>query len=623
MSTIFDHQDDASLQPGQNSSPAYSEAFWNLERILESKHADWSPGFVENVIQGLQPDELARALVRACFYADIIMAKFILQKRGPFEVVCEERDQQVLINGEVVGEEIPLGRLCEEGEIGLPNIQSLMEWMPTVGLGFMCGVGTDTALLLNPGCIEKPINQLSWASHFNGALPVFSYGCVDQPELVLALDEKVRTSHYADAFDQILCWVEEATLLDFQDEFHAFEPIHSLSLARSVVDGGDEVRVIPVSEVTELSLSNASRKSIRRGKIVHSDEPWHYQGLTLEMLPVRPGAPTDNVLLGYQADASLKHGFNLKSGHVLCRTRVSFLREFSVGPLQQDNLAKAKEFAANYFPLDLMMLQVPQPNVLQSGCVRMVNGMRQGAHNPELIKDLYRAFGNDSPLQPHLQKSLTPALLDYIRGQYCEVTLDADSMLSLFQGIGIDNKGYRVELDFLDLQRLHDAGFKFSSDSSTINPIPYKNFYAGPEHRNDSAKTEVRLDLGTIIDAMSTSFEDIFSDDVQNKQVDSWEKRYTNAFSMNLWPVQSRRPASVLEALEFAGNRKTWDESHFESALLAFIDHAGVKACAEVAKTDSHWGIIKQQFGAKAMAPYIREIPRSVRGDILYDAIGL
>jgi hypothetical protein len=618
--------DEVTQQTGQKEPPAFSQTLWNLERIVEvRRNANWIPSFVENTINDLEPQELGRALVKACFSADLSTAKAIWEMRGPFVVECQEINNQILIDGEVVEDDSRWKRLCDREELEIEEVQELMEWMPTVGLGFMCGVGTDTALLLQPNRIETPIQQLSWASHFDGSLPVFSFGSVDQPELMLALDEKVRNSHYADSFDQILCWVEEATLREFQGEFDAFEPIHSLYLKRSVAEG-DEVRIIPMSEVTEQVLSDVSRKSIRRGNIVHSDAPWSYQGLTLEILPVEAGNPADNMVLAYQADAVLKHGFKLKPGHVLCRTRVSFLREFSLGPVRQDNLSKAIAFAASYFPLDLMMLRVPQPKlVMESGCVRLINGLRLDSQSSYLIQNLYKALGNDSQLQPHLQKSLTPALLGYLGGIYCDVTLQADSMLGLFQGFGIDNKGYRIELDYLDLQRLHDAGFKFSNDSSTINPIPYSSAYAGPEHRNDSAKTEVRLDLGSMDDAMSTSFEDaLFGDgDVQEKQVETWERRFINAFDMNLWPVQSQRPSSVLDALGIAGKRKEWGESHFELALLAFIDQAGLEACAQVAKTEQHWDFMKRHFGQEALSPYIREIPRTVRGGILMDAIGL
>jgi hypothetical protein len=620
----------ATPKPEWKMSPTGSPAFRRLEEILEARYMGWvefsmaardsySPRTVgesdiEIAIRDLEPQELARALVKACFHADVAIAKAIWEQRGPFEVDYQEGHRQVLINDEVVHEGTKANHILTNAR-SAKDIQDLMEWMPNVGLGFMCGVGTDKALLLQSYRIEQPIKQLSWTASFGGELPVLSYGTLAQPELMLVLDEKKRSSHYQDAFDHILCWVEEGMVREFADEFDAFESIQELYLKPSVTGGSDEIRAIPVSEVTEQALADVSRKSIVDGVIVKSDAPWSYHGLCFETFPVEPGVPENNLVLGYQADEPLKHGYNHKPGHVLCRTRVSFLRQFNIGPVQQGNLALAKEFAAGYFPLDLMLLRVPQVHKLGVGCVRLDNGMRQGTRDtPYLIRNLYKALGNDSPIQAHLQKSLTQPLLNYVRELYCEVTLDAESMLGLFQGLAIDNTGYRLDINYKDLQRLHDADFKFSDDSVVANSPTSLNSDPGMQHRLSSADTDVLININSgLDDAMLDQYGDKLA----------WNNRFANALRMNLWPAETPRPCSLLDALLKAGRKKKWGDSTQELALLAYIDHAGLEACAEVAKTATHWAFMKEHFGREAMTPYMRKIPAKVRGGILMDDMGL
>jgi hypothetical protein len=625
--------DATSPKPVWKPSPVGSTAFRRLEEILHARYMGWtefhsmadeakySPRSmeveeIEPLINELQADELARMLVRACTHGDVTIAKAIWTQRGPFETEYQEGARQILINGEVVREHTDAKHDLTNAR-SITEVAELMEWMPTVGLGFMCGVGTGTALLLQSYGLDVPVKHLAWKTSFTGELPVFSYGSVAQPELMLALDAKVRASHYADAFDHILCWVDEGTISEFPDEFDAFESIQELYVKRPVAGGDDEIRAVHVSKVTEEWLSDVSKRSIVDGQIVNSDEPWSYHALSLETFPVNPSVPQNKLVLGYQADEPLKHGFNHKPGLVLCRARVTFLREFNLGPVHQDNLAKAKEFVASYFPLDLMMLAVPQPARKLSSCVRLNMGIRQGTWDtPYLIRDFYKALGNDSPVQAHLQKSLTPPLLDYIRGLYSEVSLDAESMLALFQGLGVDNQGYRVDLGYQGLQLLHDAGFRFSDDSvigSSMKTAPSGSII---QHRLNSQDTDVLLSINSSLDGAI-----VIRGTLEEKAV--WNNRFTNALNMNLWPAETPKPESLLDALGKAGRKKKWGNSVPEMALLTYIDLAGLKACAEVAKTAPHWAFLKEHFGREAMTPFMRKIPAKVRGTILMDDIGL
>jgi hypothetical protein len=614
-----------------------SEAFRRLDEILEARYMGWvkfhsmvdeakySPRSFEEseitpLIDKLEADELSRALVRACVHGDLLIAKAIWSQRGPFETSYEESAHQDLINGEVTFLSTKAKHLFTNAR-SISEVAELMEWMPTVGLGFMVGVGTPTALSLESWRMEDPIKSLAWASSYEGELPMLSYGSIAQPELMLALDEKVRSSHYPEAFQHILCWVEEGMVNEFPRELDPFESYQQLYLKRAVRGADDEILGIPVSEVTEAALSDVSKRSIVDGEIVDTDAPWSYHALTLETFPVNPEESRNNLTLGYQADEPLKHGFNHKPGYVLCRTRVDFLRQFNIGRVQEENLTKAKAFTAGYFPLDLMVLDVPQTSKYKTDFVRLNNGMRQGTRDtPYLIRKLYKAYGNDSPIQAYLQKALTAPLLDYVRGLYSAVTLDAESMLGLFQGLGVDNQGYRLDLNYKGLQLLHVAGFRFSNDSVIGKSLQDSSTGKAIQHRLSSEGTDVVMNIDSILDgSLATSMAASADPDVKA----AWDNRYINALSMNLWPAETAKPESLLDALVKASRKKKWGSTTPETALLTYIDLAGIEACAEVAKTAPHWAFMKEHFGREALTPYMRQIPAKVRGDILMDDIGL
>jgi hypothetical protein len=189
-------------------------------------------------------------------------------------------------------------------------------------------------------------------------------------------------------------------------------------------------------------------------------------------------------------------------------------------------------------------------------------------------------------------------------------------MLGLYQGLGIDNHGYRLDLDYKGLQLLHDAGFKFSKD--TVIGKSFQELESGKtiQHRYASQVTDVLLDIDSSLDKAIAPASGLDS-------VAAWHNRYTNAMNMNLWPSETPKPESILEALVKAGRKKKWGETTPELSLLAYIDHAGLQACADVAKTAAHWKFMKEHFGREAMTPFMRQIPREVRGSILMDDIGL
>lgn len=616
-------------KPEWKVAPTRSRSFERLNEILEARYMGWvelstkakleysprsiAPQDIPAAIGGLEEGECAAALFRACIHGDLEIAKEIWGTRGPFSVDYQKGMSQDLINGEVVFSTV-------KAKHALTNLRSsselveLMEWMPSVGMGFMVGIGSQDGLLLQSSKLERPIKHLSWSSSFTGDLPVLSNGALSHPELMLALQAKSSASAYPGIFQEVLCWVDEKVVPEFADHLHAYESMQSLFLDSQ---DGQEYLEVPIADVTDEIVAGIATNHLENGERVTREAPWKYRSLILETVPAELSDPRNRIVLGYQADEPLKHGFNHKAGHVLCRTTVDFLSQFPVGQVSKENLSKASDFTKDYFPLDLAMLQTPQVHAMHTNCLRTSNGMRHGSHDTlYLIKSFYQAFADSSPIQLHMKKAINESLFGFVKLHHCHVPLDVGSMIGLHQGLGLDNTGFSVDIDYKDLQALKDISYRFSDESRTVASLR-KNKEGNPIfNRLVESDTEVKFDV-------EDSLMEKGSQNQGPRDAEAIANRYTNSVAMNLWPAETPQPASLAEALVMASRKKKWGETPHERSLLAYIDHAGMQACAEVAKTTPHWTFLKDHFGRAAMEPYMGSATRAARGKILMDDLGM
>lgn len=618
-------------------TPVGSNEYQRLNQILELRFQPWvelsastrlsqanrpklkpyEPHEIETCIAGLQEAERGRVLFRACIHGDLEIAKAIWEKRGPFEVHygTVRNGNDTTINDELVQDSTAAWHYFTN--IKDPaELSELLEWMPTVGMGFLVGVGADTAPMLQSSRLEKAIQNIAWASSFTGDLPTLTRGVVTDPELMLALKAKSTVSSYPGIFQDVLCWVEDGAVPEFEGHLSGYHHIQSLFLDDKT---GKKYLEVPLAEVNDEIVKDICTSHLVDGVPALTEATWKYRSLNLQTFPDNPEDPKNRLVLGYQAGEPLKHGFNHKPGYVLCRTAVDFLDQFPVGSVDKANMAKADEFAKSYFPLDLAMLQVPQEHAMHTGCIGRKNGMNHGVHDTlYLIKNFYKAFANDSPLQPYLQKAINSTLFSFIKQHHCYVSLDVDSMIGLHQGLGIDNTGFSVDIDYKGLSQLREAGFRFSDESVTHAGLRFRANSRGGEslYRLHERDTEVKFNA-------ENPFMDKGSQNQSEWDKEATEHGYANAIAMNLWPAESSKPESVKEALVMAGRKKKWGRTPHERSLLAYIDHAGMEACAEVAKTTPHWTFLKDHFGRDAMEPFMKSATRDARGKILMDDLGM
>lgn len=616
-------------------TPVGSAEYQRLNQILELRFQSWvelsssaklsqanrpqlkpyEAQEIETTIIGLQDDERGRALFRACIHGDLEIAKAIWAKRGPFDVSygTARKGYDTTINDELVHDSTAAWHYFTNIKDSA-ELSELLEWMPTVGMGFLVGVGADTAPMLQSSRLEKTIQNIAWASSFTGDLPTLTRGVVTDPELMVTLLARSSASSYPDIFKEVLCWVEEGALHDFEGQVSSYRSIQSLFLDN---ENGSDYLEVPVAEVDDEIIKDIRTTYLVDGNPVLSEAKWKYRSLDLRTFPDEPAEPKNRLVLGYQADVPLSHGFNHKPGYVLCRTSVDFLAQFPVGSIRQANLSKAEDFTKSYFPLDLALLQTPQENAMHTGCLARKNGMHHGVHDTLYeIKRLFRAFADSSPLQPYLKQAINPTLFGFIKQHHCYVSLDVNSMIGLHQGLGIDNTGFSVDIDYKDLQKLHDIGYRFSDESTTIHSLRKNEAGTPLMHRPTESYTDVKFDPESAMMGKG-------SQNQGERDKDAVDNRYAYAISMNLWPAETTRPESLSEAVVMAGRKRKWGETPHERSLLAYIDHAGMEACAEVAKTTPHWTFLKDHFGREAMEPFMSSATRAARGKILMDDLGM
>lgn len=614
-----------------------SPALSRIGEILTARHQPWcvyrgndkaklnqKPYSAEDLtqaIQGLELYELSRALVGACFHGDIQVAQQIWADRGPFETVHEKAQYQELINGTAVRQGTGAEHLFTNAT-SLDEVKNLLEWAPTVGLGFLVGVNSEHSLLLDSEILETPVKLLSHMSSFSGELPVLAQDVVCTPELLIALREKRDSTILPEAYSDILCWVPSEAVSDHPDHLRPFkvhQGVHLINNEPFKDKVGFERREFAFSECTEELISKLDRRSIESAMVKTQVGEWKFNILEMRVEPAAglAGYPSE-IVLGYQASEPVKYGFDHKPGHTLCHTTVEFLSRFPVSSIDQEKVRSASEFTNTYFPLDLLSLSREGPLNFYTGCLRRSPGLSMGyGKGHSNVRDLNNAFGDNSPIKDQIKKALPRPLVDFLNEFYCQTNLDGRSMLALWQGLGIDNAKFGAQLTSWDLQNLHDAGYRFSDE--TVTHLPQRFTSMGKQltyERWSSEDTEVYLSLATEKVIQTGS-------DLDGPKQAALDNAYHNALRMNLWPAETDRPENLRKALiQSAAKKKPGDTNH-ERAMRAWFDLEGIENCVKAADSPSQVDFVRRHFGHNEVQPYLNLTTRKIRGRLVEDDLGL
>jgi hypothetical protein len=621
---------DDEIKAQQKLHPRPSQALKRLEEIFVARYQPWAQAAftgratydpvsyteadLRNTVHELHKDELARALVRACIHGDLEIAKLLWGARGPFEIDHTYKGLQEIINGSVIKPSTDVSQALINVE-SAEDLAELMEWLPTIGLGFMVGHGDTSCFLLASDDMEFAIKNVAWKSHFEGTLPTLAEGVVSQPELMLALKQKAEGSAYEMSYSDILVWATPQMIAEFPEDLSPYTAIQGLTLESTTkLPGKDpELKLVPFEQCDEALMKTLTRNVLEQGNLNVYRGDWNYYRFDLTLEPEHgPDLIRSEMVLGYMASELMQFGFDQKPGHQICRTNIQFLNHFPIGSVQESNLQAATEFTKDYFPLDLVVKDNGPDKVIYGSCVRPVKGISMGAGRGSANTErLYKLLGDDSPVRDPLRKTLQRPVVQMLVDLKPKISMDASALLALHQAFGMDNAGLSMTLEANDLQKLHDAGFKFSDQ--TVTRLPHEFGSKLPRYeRQSGADTDVFLNLDVALTKAGVS-----------KSSPEAVIAYANAIRMGLWPAETPKPKSMEDALRMAARRRKWGTTNQEMALKSYITEAGIEACVKAAKKDSHWLFMDEHFGRAALKPYLKLTSNATRGRLLEGDLGL
>ncbi|MBI6885868.1 hypothetical protein [Pseudomonas putida] len=613
-----------------------SPALELLEQILESRHQGWcrygqldlpSDGIPDQIpdsefrrcIHELGRHELARALVRACVHGDLKIAKTIWSARGPFAVEYQPNSIWTIIGGTKVSLETSANHLFTNSSSG-NDLRELLEWMPSVGLGFMVGIGSEHALLFDSNGLKRPINQLTRPPAFAGDLPVLSGGFLHHPELAIALRAKSLKTHYPKPYKKVLCWVEEEMLAVAGDNAEQFSINHGLTLGQ----GEDEHQVRITHDLkacTEDALRDVQSYFIEDNHTKRSHGEWEALRLAMRREPVgQADADRQNMILGHLGSEEHQYGLSHRPGYVLCSADLEYLCSFEMGAVRTENLARSRAFVSSYFPLDMISLDAKNGDragdIYPRDDIGVDINLEHGSH--EGLDKLYQSMGNKSPIKDLVRPMIPKDLVSFLLKLNCSRTVDAKSMLCLQQAFGMDNTGLAMSPNHHDLQMLLDEGFAFSKETATNLTLKKIGGRMVSCQRENSQETKVFLSVSSLIREVGLT----------NKTLENepeLDAAYRNAIRLGLWPSSkpSVRPRTIAAALKMVAALKFVSTENHDQALLAYLTVAGPEACAKAAKSADQWLALKTHFGSDTMDQYLGLADRAVRGGVLEDELGM
>lgn len=562
---------------------------------------------LESVLQKLIAPHIAEALALSAACADLEIAKRLVEIHGPIPVDFVRKEKyQASLNGEsmYLGNQPYLGNAKTTAEMA-----KAIEWMPTVGLGWMLGVDSDHGELYSSSSLNKALAKTREVE-FTGALPSIVGGQIEHPELLAALYAKKAASCVPKAYDQILCWVPEDLVAHFSDELFAYTSVQSIVFEDSYKrQGQDNVQAVRLVDVEKSTFDDVKTADDDR------DNRLAFKDLLLCTVP--SAAERDIVselLLAHQATESIQHGFWKHPGMVLCRTSVEFLAEFDFGQPDPMNEHLAREYVHSYVPVDLMAMAYGNlEDVYQRSLVSKVGFGSLRERQSYSFNQLIKLLNTPEPLSSDVRGILSQDLVQFL------LTLNKDAVQvetlpALYREFGIDNRGLSLNVWSTHVDALYEAGFKFAS--GTVTDV---KFLGG------GAKEIEELPNHVIFTYMDTS-----------KQSDrDFQDMHAKAISMGLWTAQVKQPESVTEALAGLTRRKFHNGSNLVKGKLpyeanapvwayrGYLTVAGVEACALVAKTDAHWKVLGEVFGSEKLMPYLEQASLRAVGQLFAKDLGM
>ena len=541
-------------------------------------------------IDSLNEYDLADCVLRATVRGNEHLVRTIMARRGPVPIHFEQKKSdtpQCLLNGREV-------RLPDKSyfDANTPAaLKSLLSMIREFDMKGLIDPGTSYPLMLSWIDYEEELNKHN-ISHFDGELPTLSGGVLLQPELVIALANDIQSSPTPEAYKPVLCWATEGMVREFAQQLAPLRPFQV--------------------------LNGKGFMEEREAKPIGS-ECLSYSKITVG---VRPSVNTTKVaplLLNTMGPATAKMGFDDLQGRVLCETTVDFLLQFPADACSVDKYTLAEDFVAHYCPMNIIGLQADQVCVNDFGHQGRAFNFKasldlqmEKAFNP-----MFMLLGKDNPLQDRAMGMMRRDQWLNLIKKTDTTYLYPESLLAIRDGLGLDNLGMHIKIDYPGFKKLIEGGYRFADNTRFFSQEREFKRHNDKHFEPESTSLLASMTVISVIEDLAARSDP--------ERVKIMLTVYRDMLLANLWPVENHEKPETLEEIIYSGKYVDFDNYQDAKAMTvhSYLTLQGVDACAKVATTDEHWKTLATVFSSSELQPYMRQIPSKIKGQLLEQGLGL
>lgn len=433
----------------------------------------------------------------------------------------------------------------------------------------------DTSLFLEPTRSEPGV--MWWAldedhqthslayltAPFGGLLPKLIGNHLYNPELAISLSEVAESAGVFKAiYSHFPVWLKTSDLAEYPEAVSFVQELITTwggkgGAVRNGLDDYGDLRQesFPDQYGSDVTVGIRALKDVRIGLRASCESSWE-SNLYLRYLE---HFVDDRILLGT----------NPEPGFTLAFLPIESLSGVELAPIEESNLQSAIEFAADFFPLDMLInLQIGEKTYPR----------------PASRKQVYDSWGPVNLLK-----------------EVCSSKLRED----LF--------------NLIPRQMLHDA-FRFSRESTDPEALIELNHRFG--WAIEKGEKPLKFDLSAINILHEANYS-LWIDESKNQrgsvslnQAPDSPDAYLKILEMGGWPL-GMIESSIPEALQIVNRRS---KQHMS---IAYLQHQGPEKVAKEARTNGEWKVFMSIFSHEQRAAVLQHIPEKLRNDHFSSDLGL
>jgi hypothetical protein len=565
-----------------------------------------------DLFDALNEADLAECLFQALVEGNLPLFQALWERRGPVVLEYQNIDGQGFLSGRPFPFDADDVLLQASDSAG---VKALFQAIHDHGIKGLIDAGAHYPGLFASRGIFSGM-AVARRIHYEGYLPFLEDGVLKDAELAVSLMAESKRSWAPEAYQPMLCWATEAMLAEFGEHLVPIRPLQRVDfVSPDLMDCGPNGGPVIFHEgLAEFKAANRDSATavIKRIELGFEDSPAH--------------TAFTNRLLNYFCNPSLRAGF-LDEGRVLCETRADFLMQFPQIPCDDyQNSAAAHMFATDYFPLDILGEQIASECVERFGHDKESRYVNIGLSkeplakiHKELFSSLYTQLNTPTETRTNLLQMLTQEQWRALIAGCSSPLFWADTVLAFQDTLGMSNEGFQLVLMPEETHTYHEAGYRFIDDTKVFDDDD--EFEAFTKSHPSETCVYFHCSKDQVVSYL-TRDEDRHCPEAMI--LEEARNLHWMAQSMNLWTSLKPKPNNIQSAMAeiCTVDFKNPDDTH-AMALSAYLMASGVDQCAKDAKSPEHWQCIVSLFSTKDTQPYIKQMPRSARGFVLEDSMGL